>query len=197
MKILGIIGSPRKGGNTDTLVDEILRGARSKKAEIEKIYLDDLKIRPCNACGLCLANGKCVVEDDFQLIFQKIKEANGIILGSPIYCSTVTAQTKALIDRVDFSQVIIKTTQDEHKLFFSRLQKGKKGVIVCVGDLSSTEDFNHTIRVMTLFFRDLNIEVIDKIIGSRLSKVGDVMSKQALLRNAFKIGIKLVDSNFL
>jgi len=73
VKVLGIVGSPRKGGNTDALVEEVLEGARSKGAETEKIYLDDLKIRPCDACELCSENGKCVIEDDFQFIFQKIK----------------------------------------------------------------------------------------------------------------------------
>ncbi|HID93221.1 MAG TPA: flavodoxin family protein, partial [bacterium (Candidatus Stahlbacteria)] len=169
MKVLGIVGSPRKGGNTDTLVREVLKGANSKGAETEKVYLGDLNIRPCDACGLCSENGKCVVKDDFQLIFQKIKESDGVVLGSPIYCSTVTAQTKALIDRIDFSQVIMKTTSSKRKLFLSRLKGGKKGVIVCVGDQSSVQDFKHTVWVMTLFFKDLNIEVVDKVIGSRLS----------------------------
>jgi multimeric flavodoxin WrbA len=104
VKVLGIVGSPRKGGNTDALVEEVLEGARSKGAETEKIYLDGLKIRPCDACELCSENGECAIKDDFQLILQKIKESDGIVLGSPIYCSTVTAQTKILIDRIDFSQ---------------------------------------------------------------------------------------------
>jgi hypothetical protein len=76
----------------------------------------------------------------------------------------------------------------------SRLKEGKKGVIVCVGDLSSEKDFKHTVWVMTLFFKDLNIKVVDKITGSRLSKADDVVKKQDLLRSAFEAGIKLVES---
>lgn len=193
MKVLGVVGSPRKGGNTDALVEKVLEGARSKGAETEKIYLDDLKIRPCDACELCSETGDCVIKDDFQLIFQKIKESDGIVLGSPIYCSTVTAQTKILIDRIDFSQGLMETTQDNHMVFLSRLKEEKKGVIVCVGDLSSERDFKHTVWVMTLFFKDLNIKVVDKIMGSKLSKIDDVVKKQDLLRNAFEAGVKLVD----
>ena len=71
MKILGVVGSPRKGGNTDVIVGQVLAGAASKGAEVERLYLDDLQIRPCRACFNCAETGKCAVEDDFQTVLRK------------------------------------------------------------------------------------------------------------------------------
>jgi multimeric flavodoxin WrbA len=75
-KILGIVGSPRKGGNTDLLVDEVLKGAKEIGAETEKINLYKLKINPCDHCNVCFknTNGNCKYEDDFEEVKKKWKK---------------------------------------------------------------------------------------------------------------------------
>ena len=99
MKVLGIMGSPRKKGNTDLLLDEALRGARSEGAEVEKLTVIDLKIAPCGEFYGCLRDGKCIIDDDMQLVYPKLLEAEGIVLASPIFFYGLTSQVKALIDR--------------------------------------------------------------------------------------------------
>ncbi len=99
MKILGFLGSPRKGGNTDTLIDRVFEGARSKNAEVEKIYLSDLKINPCQACFSCEGAKKCVIPDDMQKIYPKIREATGFVVGTPVYMSNVSALLLNFLDR--------------------------------------------------------------------------------------------------
>ena len=99
MKVLGLAGSPRRGGNTEPLLDRALAGAASQGAEVEKVVLSRLKVAPCVACDGCFEGNGCVVRDDFQLIYPKLIEARGIILASPIYFMGVSAQAKALIDR--------------------------------------------------------------------------------------------------
>ena len=99
MKVLGIYGSPRKGGNSDQLLDKALEGARSAGAETSTVYARDLKMVGCLECGGCNHTGECVVEDDMQAIYPLLEEAEVIFLASPIFFYGVTAQVKALIDR--------------------------------------------------------------------------------------------------
>ncbi len=101
MKILGINGSPR-GSESQTLklVEKVLDGAKENGAEVELVDLCKLKIDYCNACGVCYKTGECVHEDDFKEVYDKILESDGLVLGSPVYFNTVTAQLKTLIDRM-------------------------------------------------------------------------------------------------
>ena len=99
MKILGIVGSPRKGGNTEILVEEALAATREAGAQTEVIHLADKNIAGCDGCGSCFKTHVCKIQDDMQSIYQQLEEADAIIFGSPVYFGGVTAQAKALIDR--------------------------------------------------------------------------------------------------
>ncbi len=100
MKVLGIVCSPRRDGNTEILVQEALDAARENGAEeTELLRLAGKEIAPCDGCDVCLETGNCVINDDMQQVYSKMLEADGIILGSPVYFWGVTAQAKALIDR--------------------------------------------------------------------------------------------------
>ncbi|HDM89271.1 MAG TPA: flavodoxin family protein [Candidatus Bathyarchaeota archaeon] len=102
IKILGIVGSPRIGGNTELLVTEALKAAEEEGAETELIRLANREISPCDACLKCRESGECRIKDDFQYVFQKMIEADGIILASPVYFSSATPKIKALIDRAGY-----------------------------------------------------------------------------------------------
>lgn len=96
---MGILGSPRIGGNSDILLDEALAGARETGAEVEKVILDKLKIFGCRDCKKCNETGICVIKDDIQEIHKKILEAYAIIHSVPVYFWSMTAQMKAYLDR--------------------------------------------------------------------------------------------------
>lgn len=98
-KVLGIVGSPRKGANTDTLVEQVLKGASEKGVSIEKLVLSEMDIKPCTACDACKNTKKCVIADDFASILEKMKESSVWVLGTPVYWWGPTAQMKAFIDR--------------------------------------------------------------------------------------------------
>ncbi|ADG13485.1 NADPH-dependent FMN reductase [Methanocaldococcus infernus ME] len=99
MKILGISGSPRAEGNTTYLVKLALEEAKKLGAEVEFISLAGKELNPCIACNKCKETGKCIIEDDVEDILKKMLEADGIILGSPVYFGGVTAQLKMIMDR--------------------------------------------------------------------------------------------------
>ena len=102
IKILGISGSPRLRGNTEFIVKEALNEARKEGLETEFLSLSGKIIKPCDACLSCKKAGKCVIQDDFETIYEKMVEADGIILGSPVYFGSATPEIKALIDRAGY-----------------------------------------------------------------------------------------------
>jgi multimeric flavodoxin WrbA len=101
MKILGINASPRGSkSQTRKLVQAVLEGARSKGAVVELVDLCRLKMEYCNACGICYETGKCVKKDDLHTLYKKILSADGLVMGSPNYFHSITAQMKTMIDRM-------------------------------------------------------------------------------------------------
>jgi len=99
LKVLGIVCSARKGGNTEILVKEALNGAKETGADVELLQISEMKIAPCDGCTTCHQSGECRIEDDMQKVYEKALAADGIILGSPVYFWSVSGQAKTLMDR--------------------------------------------------------------------------------------------------
>ena len=156
MRIVGLVGSPRKGMNTDTLVREALRGAESQGTVTEILYLNRMDIRPCQACPKHPAPNHCFFFDDMQRIYEVLENADGIVLGSPIYYGTVSAQTKRMIDRANCLTWIDRDS-DGKALFTPRLEKIKKGAVILVSD--STEDPSAAMLPIRLFYHDARVEL--------------------------------------
>jgi multimeric flavodoxin WrbA len=102
MKAIGIVGSPRKNGNTEVLTAHCLKAMAEEGLETELVRLAGLDIRGCNACGYCLDNPGCSIKDDFGSVFEKMKATDALIIGSPVYNSAAPALVKALIERAGF-----------------------------------------------------------------------------------------------
>ena len=101
MKILGINGSPRASkSQTLRLVQAVLDGAESAGADVEFVDVCKLQIEYCNGCLVCCERGECVKKDDFAELYQKMLASDGIVLGSPNYIDSVTAQIKTMLDRM-------------------------------------------------------------------------------------------------
>lgn len=99
IRILAIVGSPRVRGNTERFVSEALETAKKEGAETELVRLARKEIKPCEACMSCVKTGECRMKDDFKPIFDKMVKADGLILATPVYTSSATAQIKAVMDR--------------------------------------------------------------------------------------------------
>ena len=99
LKVLGLAGSPRRQGNTELLLDQVLAGAASKGAQTEKIVLGAMKIGPCDSCETCNETGRCIIQDDYQLLYPKLIKAERLVLAAPLFFLGLPAQTKSFIDR--------------------------------------------------------------------------------------------------
>ena len=99
MKIIALQASPRKGGNCDVLMDEMIKGIEENGGEVTKYYLEGCDIAPCKACMYCASNPDCVRDDDGNKILNEMVEADGVIFSTPIYYGQMSAQGKLIIDR--------------------------------------------------------------------------------------------------
>lgn len=140
-KVLILSGSPRKGGNSDILCDEFLRGAQEAGNEAEKIRVAALKIHPCSACYYCRDHGgQCVHKDDMAELLQKMIDADVIVFASPVYFYSIDAQLKAVIDRTlarwlevrDKEFYYIVTMADEDKTSADTTLACFRGYAACV-----------------------------------------------------------------
>jgi len=101
ISVLAFAGSPRRHGNSETLLDYLLRDLKADEdVEVEKYALSDIDVKPCRGCNACEKKGECVIKDDFQMLIPKIENADIIVLAAPVYCLGLCSQAKALIDRM-------------------------------------------------------------------------------------------------
>ncbi|MPM43844.1 hypothetical protein SDC9_90521 [bioreactor metagenome] len=134
-KVFIISASPRKGGNSDTLCDEFIRGAQKTGNEAEKVFLRDKKIGYCTGCGVCNGTHKCVQQDDMAEILDRMVRADVIVLATPVYFYTMNAQMKTLIDRTvpryteiaDKDFYFIVTAADTDQSMLERTVEGFRG----------------------------------------------------------------------
>ncbi|MFC2013472.1 flavodoxin family protein [Chloroflexota bacterium] len=175
MKVLGIVCSPRKGGNTEILVKEALTRAKDCGAETELLTVWDKEIKPCDGCAFCADTGKCHIEDDMQEIYLKFLDTDGIIWGTPVYFSDVTAQAKIIIDRL-------------YALYkIGRLANKVAGVISVAGGVGHASVWN----LFTAFFAENHMFSVDLVYGFA-SKKGDILKDKHAMKSAWELGRQVV-----
>ncbi len=178
MKIVAIVGSPRVNGNTNYLTDQALEGAKQLGIETTKIVLAQYKINPCQGHDECQNLAFCPQEDDTKWIAQKLCEADGIILASPVYSQYITAQLKTFIERSRFY------TRHNRKM-----EARCAGIIVVAGSSGIEEASNALIRFIT---RVSNIPA-DKIgqVRGFARTTGEIKNNAPAVEQASKLGMSM------
>ncbi|MCK4884712.1 flavodoxin family protein [Candidatus Bathyarchaeota archaeon] len=177
MKILALIGSPRKKGNTDLLVEQILEGAKTKGHATEKLYLYDYTISLCVDCRNCKKGDYvCCVNDEMQQIYPLMEGADVIVFGTPIYWYGPTAKMKMLLDRM-------RPFVENKKL------RGKRAVVV-VPSAEGPKACDPTIEMFRLSFEYLGVEFAGKVLAKAFDK-GAVSKHPEKLKEAFLLGCSL------
>lgn len=189
MKVLGIFGSPRKGGNTELLLEEALKGAEAEGAEVERLRVTDYNIIPCKECLACYQNGNCILLDDMSKIYPKLLEADIIILASPIFFYGVTAWAKALIDRC---QALWARKYHLKDPSMGREEKNRKGFFISAGGTKGQKVFEGAILTAKYFFDVLNAEYAGELLVREVDVKGDILKHPESLRQAFEAGRRLV-----
>ncbi|MCK9362560.1 MAG: flavodoxin family protein [Syntrophales bacterium] len=189
IKLLGIYGSPRKGGNTDALLAEALKGAKAAGARVESLRVSDFKITPCRGCHDCSREGICKINDDMQEIYPRLLDADIVILASPIYFYGVTGWTKALIDR---SQALWERKYTLQDPALGEQAQRKKGFFISVGGTKGQKLFEGASLTVKYFFDAFNASYTGDLLFRKVDANGDIHKYPEALPQAFAAGQKLV-----
>ena len=188
MRVLGIFGSPRRGGNTEILLEEALKGAEKEGAETERLHVADFNIMPCVECLACYEEGRCVILDDMQKIYLKLLEADIIILASPIFFYGMTAWAKAMVDRC---QALWSRKYILKEASLGKEGKKRKGFFISVGGTKGQKVFEGAILTAKYFFDVLNAAYAGDLVFRGVDGKGDILKNPGALQQAFEAGRKL------
>jgi len=189
MKVLGIYGSPREGGNSDLLLDKVLEGAGSAGAEIEKVYVRKLKFSGCQECGGCDQTGECVISDDLDNVYPILWDSDIVVLSSPIFFYGITSKAKALIDRSQalWSRRALEKTPEQRKQY-----DHGRGYLVAVGATRGKNLFEGVQLTAKYFFDALDKSYEDGLFYRAVEGKGAVAEHPTALKEAFDFGVKIV-----
>jgi multimeric flavodoxin WrbA len=190
LALLAISASPRKGGNSEQVLNSFVGGASTAGRETEIIRLNGLNFRPCQACGHCAATGKCVLKDDMQFIYPKLLSCEGLVISSPIFFGSVPAQLKMFIDRFQcwwYAKFRLK------KPFIPN--EGKKhAFFISVGALKKKEHYQCAQDVVDIFFHVANFQRKGSLLFRGYDEKGSITREPQNLQKAFQAGIDFVTS---
>jgi multimeric flavodoxin WrbA len=185
MDILAIYGSPRRKGNTSTLLDQAVRGAEDAGSQVEKIVLRDCKMSPCLEIYGCKKTGRCVIKDDFQDVMDKLLSCKGIMLASPIFFYSVSAHTKILMDRCQ-SLWVKKYWVDQTP--YRKTNLTRKGLFISAGATKGKKLFDGTLLTVRYFFEVLDIDLWKSLLYRQLDLENDVLNQPQYLDEAYETG---------
>ena len=189
MKVLGIMGSPRIGGNTELLLDQALAGAEASGAKVEKVIVSQLRISPCTEIYACLKDGNCAIKDDMQKLYSKLLESERIIFASPMFFYGITSQAKAVIDRCQALWVrrhILGMTQDNGEV--------RKGAFISVGATKGQKLFDGSILTVKNFFAAIGVNYAYELLVRGVDHKAEIEQHPTALQEAFALGQKLMTS---
>ena len=189
MKVLGIAASPRRGGNTDLLLAEVMKGAAGRGAEVKTIVLNDLTFIACQHCDACLKKGKCKYQDDMQMIYRELEQADRIVLASPIHFMGVTAQMKAMIDRCQ----ALWARKYVLKLPPLGDRRERKGFFISVAGRKGANLFDGALITIKSLFAVLDVTYAGELLFRNVDEKEDITKHPDALQQAFLTGQKLVE----
>ena len=185
MRIIGFIGSSRGEGSTAWTVNKILEGAEQSGAEIQVWHSNETDIKPCRGCMGCVKKDRCVIDDDMRQIYDALKQADAVVLGSPIYMGQMSGQTKTFTDRL-FAQITPRFSPH-----FKEENAGKKLILVFTQGNPDASRFKPYYDYTKAMFQILEFDVKDTVIvtGTRSEHASAKEGLQEKLKN---IGADLI-----
>ena len=189
MKVVAFLGSPRKGGNTELLLSEAIKGIELSGSAVEIFNLNLMKISPCQDCGGCDETGKCIVEDEMSQIYNAIRTADRIILASPIFFFGLSAQAKMMIDRCQAfwcEKYLLKKSIPEGRY-------GRKGLLLLVGGMEKEVGIKCSEATAKSFFRTISVLEHKTLSFLSIDAKGAILKHSTALKEAYEAGKELVN----
>lgn len=170
IRVLGFSGSPRRGGNSELLLDMALKSVVRHGAVAEKIVLNELSIAPCQECGGCDLTGRCVVQDEMQGIYPKLRAAEILIIATPTFFSGPSAQLKAMIDRTQACWVerfVLKRP-------ISDSSTARTGLLLAVGARGGQDNFISVEKIVKTFLYTQNAKLAQGLFFPKVDAKGEI-----------------------
>jgi len=188
-KLCAVYGSPRRKGNTSLLLKKAIEGARDEGAEVTEIVLRDMKISPCLEIYGCRDSGKCVIKDDYHKVVDLLLESKGLILASPIFFYSLSAQTKMLIDRCQslwMKKYYIEKTDRKNWI------PKRKGLFISLGATNGKKLFDGSLLTVRYFFDVLDMVLHKSLLYRGIDQEGEINNYPEHLDEAYLAGKDLV-----
>jgi multimeric flavodoxin WrbA len=188
LKTIAFLGSPRKDGNTDLLLQEAIKGIESSGLSVKTFRLNLMNIAPCQNCGGCEETGECIINDDMVEICRDIRTADRVILASPIFFFSLSAQTKIMIDRCQSfwcEKYLLKKPVPEGKY-------GRKGLLLLAGGMKKEIGIQCAEATAKAFFRTISVPEHNTLSYLGVDAKGAIREHHTALKEAFEAGKRLV-----
>ncbi|MFH0967929.1 MAG: NAD(P)H-dependent oxidoreductase [Methanobacteriota archaeon] len=190
LTVIGVLGSPRRHGNTEILLDTFLRGAADAGGAVDKIVLTRLNYSSCKGCNACHKNGECILDDDIPQTFRKLLDADCIVISSPIYTMGITTELKGFIDRAHYLWV-------RHlKLMTDPLPPDKKilhrGYFLSTAGMDRDDVFTTAFPMMRAFFNIFGFSYCADILAKDMDGSHGVAGNPDILRVAYEVGFAAI-----
>lgn len=183
MKVLGIMGSPRKNGNTNALLNQALEGAKSLGANTSIVYVNELNIRGCQGCNTCKEVQHCILDDDMKQIYKKLDESDVIIFASPNYLGQITAQMKLVYDRM-----YAYSTKEGTML----LSKNKKVGLIMTQRQPDASIYSYYIKTFMYYLNIYFAGGSKSLIAAGVENIGEAAQNTEYMQDAFDLGKELI-----
>lgn len=188
MKIVAFNGSPRKGGNTELLMGQAVKGIEDTGLSVKIYNLNLMNIRPCQDCGGCNLTGGCILQDDMEKVYEAIRSSDRIIVASPIFFFALSAQTKLMIDRCQSlwcEKYLLKKTIPSGP-------KGRKGLLLLVGGMKKEVGVQCAQACAQAFFRTISVPENVALSFLGIDAKGDILQHPTAMKDAYEAGKDLV-----
>lgn len=191
--VLGIAGSPRRDGNSDVLLRAALEGAEAAGAATQTVALRDMRLSPCVECNSCYRTGQCRIDDDYQDIFHRLREADHVVFATPIFFMAVAAQGKLLIDRCQ----CLWSRKYELKQSWVDPGRERRGLVIAVGGSKSKRMFDCVYWTFKYWFDVLDVRYAANLFVNRVDAKGEVDRHPRAVAEARRLGEALVRDHTL
>lgn len=188
-KIIGLLGSPLPEGNTAQLLDRALKGAEDAGCDVEKIVVVNLDFQACQEMMFCKEHETCILDDDMQAMYPKLREMDGLIVATPVMTMGIPGNLKSFIDR--FQVFFMAKYVRKKPLISKEKKKERKGLFICISGMNIPEVFVGAKMTVKAFFDIIDCQYSDELLISDMDTIKDIQAHPDLLEAAYKKGFAL------
>jgi putative NADPH-quinone reductase len=188
-KVIGILGSPLTEGNTAQLFERALKGAEDAGCDVEKIVVVNLDFQACQEMMFCKDHETCILDDDMQALYPKLREADGLIIATPVMTMGIPGKLKSFIDR--FQVFFMAKYMRKKSLVSNEKKKGRRGLFISISGMNIPEVFVGAKLTMKAFFDIIDCQYSDELLISDMDTIRDIRSQPVLLETAYNKGFAL------